>query len=307
MKKNIILDVDPGVDDSVSMIYSFLSNRLDVKLICVTKGNKDLKQSTLNALFITEKYSKTPVPVVKGAKEPLKKTQIQTLNVHGASGLGSIINVTSVSSKPVNRRGYGASEAILECVRQNKNITYLCNGPATTLAKALKKYPEIATHLHSIVLMSGSIDGKGGGISPYASFNAFSDPDALALVLKCGVPITFSPSEIGLSAYLTPEILQRFGLYGTYGKAIQDLCTGYHDLRLPADKYATHDLCAVMSLSHPELFTVECVQVSVDTSFSIKRGQTLFKKVDDSNVRLIVKADRDKIIETFEKCLIKAK
>lgn len=306
MKKNIILDVDPGVDDAISMIYSFLTTKFDVRLICVTKGNKDLDQSTLNALFVTENFSKKQIPVVQGAKGPLKKKRIKKLNVHGKSGLGSKINVTQVNSQTINSQNYTASEAILDCVKKYKNIIYICNGPCSTLATALNKYPQINDYVESYLIMGGTIKGTGS-ITPYASFNMFSDPEAALRIIKTKKPITFSPSEIGLATYLDQPILDRWSTYGIYGQAVKDLYTGYHDLLLPTDKFATHDLCAVLSVAHPEFFEFEKVKVKLNTSDGKKRGQTIFKKKRKSNITLITKADREKIIKEFEKCLKRAK
>ena len=306
MKQNIILDVDPGVDDAVSMIYGFLSNRLEIRLICVTKGNKDLRQSTLNALFITENCAKKPVPVVQGADGPIKPNKIPVLNVHGKSGLGRLINVTEVASQTINRDGYGSAEAIRDCVKKYSDVIYICNGPSTSLALALQKYPEIARRLKMVLIMGGTMSG-GGSITPYASFNIFSDPDATSIVLKSGAKVRFSPSETGLSVFLDQEILNRWEGYGKYGSLVKKLYTGYHDLLLPTDKFATHDLCALMSITHPEFFEIKKVEVSLNTGFGKKRGQTIFKEAAESKVELVSKANREKIVETFDKLLKRSK
>ena len=217
MKQKIILDVDPGVDDSISMLYSFLTDKLDVKLICVTKGNKDIEQTTLNALFITENFSKKPIQVVQGAKSPLKENNIPNLNVHGKSGLGNLINVTNVSSKTINSKNYGFEEAIFDCVKKHKDIIYVCNGPSSSLAKALQKYPDIKNYLKKVLIMGGTYSGIGS-ITPYASFNIYCDPEATQIVLNNIEYVRFSPSEVGLSVFLTQRELDKWEKYGKYGK-----------------------------------------------------------------------------------------
>lgn len=306
MKKNIILDVDPGVDDSIAMIYSFLAKQIEPRLICVTKGNKPIKQSTLNALYITENFSKTSPPVVQGAKESLAKHKTPSLNVHGKSGLGALINVSSTLTKTINRTKYGAEEAIRDCVNKFDNITYICTAPCSTLAKSVQKYPEIQTKIKQLIVMGGTISGKGS-ITPYASFNAYSDPEAFDFVTKLGIPTIISPSETGLSVFLQQPLLDKWETFGKYGSIVKKLYNGYHDLLLPTDKFATHDLCAVMSVTHPEYFEFKDVKIFVNTTNEKERGQTLFKYKESSNIKLITNANRNKIITELERVLKEAK
>lgn len=306
MKQKIILDVDPGVDDSISMIYSFITNKLDLKLICVTKGNKDLEQSTLNALFINENFSKKVIPVVQGAGAPIKPNKIPSLNVHGKSGLGNLINVTQTSSQTINREGYGFEEAILDCVKKHKDIIYVCNGPCSSLAKALQKYPEISQKLKKVLIMGGTYSGIGS-ITPYASFNMYCDPDATQIILNSIEYVRFSPSEIGLSVFLNKQLLDKWSRYGKYGSVVKKLYTGYRDLLMPTDKLATHDLCAIMTITNPEFFKFKNVDVKINTSFGKKRGQTIFKDNPNSKHTLVWEADREKIVKHFDKLLKKAK
>ena len=306
MKQKIILDVDPGVDDSISMIYSFLSPSLDVKLICVTKGNRDLKQSTLNALFIVENFAKQPVPVVQGSCSSLKQNDVPLLNVHGKSGLGDLINITNVSSSTINKQGYGFEEAIFDYVKKYDDIIYVCNGPCSSLAKAIQKYPEILQKLKKVLIMGGTYSGIGS-ITPYASFNMYCDPDATQIILNSIEYVRFSPSEIGLSVFLNKQLLDKWSRYGKYGSIVKKLYTGYRDLLMPTDKLATHDLCSIMTITNPEFFQFKNVDVKINTTFSKKRGQTIFKDNPNSKHTLAWEADREKIVKHFDKLLKKAK
>lgn len=305
-KQKIILDVDPGVDDSIAMIYGFLCDELDIKLVSVIGGNVDLNQCTLNALYITQNFAKYDVPVVKGSSKPLKKRMVHDLNVHGKKGLGNLIEVTSTQKKTINKRGFGACEAIRDVIMANKNeIIFVCLGPSTNLARTFEKYPDVIKFIKKVVLMGGSVDGTGS-ITKYAGFNVYSDPDACDMVVKSGVPITFSPKELGLNTFVTQPILEKWSSFNNVGDTVKKLYTGYHDLLLPTDKFATHDLCALMSLVRPQYYTSEQVDVSVNTDTGRKRGQTLFAKNDQSNITLLRSVDRKKVIKEFENKLKKA-
>ena len=306
-KQKIILDVDPGVDDSIAMIYGFLCENLDVKLISVVGGNVDANQCTLNALFITQTFAKYDIPVVKGSVKPLKKRMVHDLNVHGKKGLGNLIEVTETHKKSINRRGYGVCEAMRDTILANKNqITVVCLGPSTNLAKTFEKYPDIKKYIKKVVLMGGSLDGSGS-ITRYAGFNVYSDPDACDLIVKSGVKIVFSPKELGLNTYIVQPILDRWCKFGFAGDMVKKLYNGYHDLLLPTDRFATHDLCALMSLVRPQYYTFKQVDAFINTDIGRKRGQTLFKDNPESNITLLCSVDRKKVLGELERKLKNAK
>lgn len=305
-KEKVILDVDPGADDAIAMMYAYLSDKLHVKLVSVVGGNVGIDQATLNALFITENFASYNVPVVKGSGKSLKVTHDHKLTVHGKKGLGDIIEVESTNLKEINTPTFGASEAIKKVLEENKGqITYVCLGPSTNLALALRKYPEIKENIKRVVIMGSSIDGSGS-ITPYSGFNLYCDPEACAEVVATGLPILFSPKEMGLSAYITPAMLNRWEKFGRAGEMVKKIYGGYRDLLLPSTRRATHDLCAVMSLTRPELFKTKNVDISINTSMDIKRGQTLFKDNKESNISLQYKCDRKKILQELEDILKKA-
>lgn len=306
-KQKIILDVDTGVDDAIALLYAFLCDELDIKLISVIGGNVKVNQSTLNTLYMTQNFARYPIPVVKGSSKPLKKALPAKLGVHGKKGLGNVIEVTQTKLKPINSRGYGASEALRDAVLNNKNeVTIVCQGPSTNVALALQKYPQITPFIQKILVMGGSLDGSGS-ITKYAGFNVYCDPDACDIIVKSGIPIVFSPKEIGLNTYLTQPILDRWAKLSKTGEAVKNLYNGYHDLLLPADKFATHDLCAVMSIVKPQYFKTKPVLVKVNTTDGRKRGQTIFEEAQQSHISLIYQADRRKIIKEFDRKLQKTR
>ena len=306
-KQKIILDVDPGVDDSIAMIYGFLCDELDIMLVSVVGGNVDANQCTLNALFITQTFEKYQIPVVKGSVKPLKKRMVHDLNVHGKKGLGNLIEVTDTQKKTINRRGYGVCEAMRDTIMANKNqITIVCLGPSTNLAKTLEKYPNVKNYIKKVVLMGGSLDGTGS-ITKYAGFNVYSDPDACDMIVKSGLKIIFSPKELGLNTFITQSILEKWSALNFTGDMVKKLYTGYDDLLLPTDKFATHDLCALMSLVRPQYYTSKQVDVSVNTDIGRKRGQTLFNENPSSNITLLCSVDRKKVLREFERKLKNAK
>ncbi len=301
-KQKIILDVDPGVDDSVALIYAFLNKEFDIKLLGVVGGNVGIKQCVKNALFITENFATYPIPVVEGASQPIKYPFSHNLSVHGKTGLGDIIKATKTKLKTINKPDYGVCEAYRDVIVSNPNeVKIVCVGPSTNLALTLQKYPEIVPLIKEVIIMGGSIKGTGS-ITPYASFNVYYDPESLRIILKSGLKkIVFSPTELGINTYVTNELTDKLEKMNRYGKMVKQLYCGYHDLLLPSDKLATHDLCAVMFLAKPNYFEVKPVNLKLQLGKGKKRGQTLFTPAENSSLWLVTKGERNKILSELER------
>jgi inosine-uridine nucleoside N-ribohydrolase len=86
----IIIDADPGIDDSMAILFALNSKALDVIGITTVFGNADIEAATTNALRLVELSGKD-VPVYRGAAEPLVVPLRPPPDfVHGANGIGNI-------------------------------------------------------------------------------------------------------------------------------------------------------------------------------------------------------------------------
>ena len=69
--KKIILDCDPGMDDSMAIVMAVKSKELDVKAITTVNGNYPVDITAVNALKVLEMLGRTDIPVAKGMPEPM--------------------------------------------------------------------------------------------------------------------------------------------------------------------------------------------------------------------------------------------
>lgn len=65
-KKKIILDCDPGMDDSMAIVMACKSEALDVLAVTTVNGNYPAEVTCVNALKVLEMIGRTDVPVGKG-------------------------------------------------------------------------------------------------------------------------------------------------------------------------------------------------------------------------------------------------
>ncbi len=69
--QKVIIDTDPGIDDSLALLVALKSPELDVIAITVVEGNVPTKIGVQNTLKVLEEVGRTDVPVFEGAHEPL--------------------------------------------------------------------------------------------------------------------------------------------------------------------------------------------------------------------------------------------
>jgi len=154
------------------------------------------------------------------------------------------------------------------------SVTLIGIGPATNLALALATEPELAGRVAEIVLMTGAV-GEGN-VTPAAEFNAWSDPEALAVLLACGRPVVLATLETTAQALCTPArkaaLRARGG--GACARAVCDIWDRVPvSARLGGLGHPEHDACAVAWAVAPHLFGVRKVCASVELA-GASRGRT---------------------------------
>lgn len=295
-KEKIIMDLDVGVDDAMSLIMGMLDPKFDIKLITTIFGNVGLKQATKNTCWLVQNYGDKDYPIYMGAERGLNTPLHSATEVHGKTGLGKTIVAKNVTKKISNKPNYGAIEAMRDCINKYPNeITIVSVGPTTNVAKLLTTYPEVVSKIKRIVLMVGSLDGKGS-VTPYSSFNAHCDPDAVNIIISHKVPIIISTKEMGTTAYFEDDLRNELKQYGRYGELIYHLCNGYKDSILEVGQYAVHDTCALYSILDTDFFTREKVDMTINVSNDEKRGQTKFVPNPNSHITVLKTVDKKKVL-----------
>jgi len=266
----IILDCDPGTDDALAILLALASPELNVLAITVAGGNVGLEITLPNALALAG-LAGAKVPVHGGADRPLLGEFVPAYHVHHDNGLGGVV----LPPGPPPTPGI-AADVIRDILRTAPEpVTLVGIGPATNLALALITEPALNIHVRQIVLMSGG--WARGNVTPAAEFNAFSDPEALAILLGTGHPVVFAALDLTDQALATPARLAAWrGLGG--GRCLKAACDIQSAVPLSArfdgQGAALHDPTAIAWLIRPDLFTARPGHVSVDLAPGPDRGRT---------------------------------
>lgn len=289
--RRIVIDTDPGLDDAVALWLALASpDRLDIAAVTATGGNVGLALTLRNACAIVG-LSGRAVPVHEGADRPLIGRRREAAHVHGADGLGAV----TLPEGPPPAPGL-AADAIRAILREAEApVTLVGIGPVTNLALALATEPALAARVDEIVLMSGA--AGEGNITPYAEFNAASDPEALAILLASGPIVTFATLDLTAQALVTPARLAslRAARGGRCLAAAASLLEAVPEQgrygRLGGGK-PVHDACAIAWMVAPALFTFEDRAARVELTGDA-RGRTMFEASETPNARLLTTIDAD--------------
>jgi inosine-uridine nucleoside N-ribohydrolase len=241
--------------------------------ITTVSGNASVIDTTRNALVVTQMLG-IDVPVHAGAARPLIAPARYAPQVHGVSGLdGPVL--------PSLERIVDSDDALgflLDATRREEGLWLVATGPLTNVALALRADAGFADRLAGITLMGGS--ATTGNVTAVAEFNAWCDPEAAAMVFAAPCPVWMSGLDLTHQVLVRPALIERIrGLESTVGTFVADLfdfyLDGYAATHFGERAAPLHDPCALLALTHPELFGRSSVPISVETNGRLTRGMTV--------------------------------
>ena len=178
LRRKVIIDTDPGVDDTFAILLALRSPEIEVIGLTSLFGNVRTPTATKNALHLLERFGRSDIPVYEGHLTSIAgdaKERIADF-VHGDDGFGNT-GAPTVSTKPV----FGTSAA--EFIVQSANafpgeVTVVALASATNVALALRlDRVAVTENLQSVVHLGGAFF-TNGNVNPAAEANVFGDPDA---------------------------------------------------------------------------------------------------------------------------------
>ena len=205
-KRKIIIDCDPGIDDSLAIMLALTSPEIEVLGITIICGNSPVEMGFENAKKILKQMNRLDVPVYMGEPRPLKRDYVNALDTHGADGLGE----SFLPEVPGYQQEIGAVDFLSKALIKEK-VSVIALGPMTNLARLIQKAPAAFDQIEELVSMGGSFKSHGN-CSPVAEYNYWCDPDAAALVYDTlhqnGKMIHMIGLDVTRKIVLTPTLLE---------------------------------------------------------------------------------------------------
>jgi purine nucleosidase len=267
MPRKVILDTDPGIDDSMALLLALASPELELLAVTTVYGNHLVEQTTRNALCLLEAAGRLDIPVAAGAAAPLARPYRGPRGVvHGEDGLGNA--GWASAGQPLAAPETAASLIARLVLEQPGEVTLLAVGPLTNLALALRLEPRLAPAVRQVIVMGGAFF-RPGNATPVAEANIFNDPDAAAHVLAAPWPVTMVGLDVTMQTVMDQEFLDLFArASGAPAALIHRMMPVYmrwYRQRFDMDNIPTHDPSAIAYAIDPNMFQTRRVPVHVET------------------------------------------
>lgn len=209
MTVHLLIDCDPGIDDSLALAYAAAHPDVSIEAIIATGGNVSTEQVGRNIRGLLTLLDQDNIPWALGSLNPLAQDLTTTEETHGPLGTGHGIlpHQTQPTGKPHDA---GAQLWVDTANRHPGTLDAIVLGPSTNLARALELDPELPTKLASLHIMGGALNHRGNTM-PTTEWNVHSDPEALHRVLHAYTrdDLTYSPVLCPLDAtetiIMTPQ------------------------------------------------------------------------------------------------------
>lgn len=209
--RKVIIDCDPGIDDTLALMLALASPELEILGITVVCGNVPVETGAENARKVLEWMGRQDIPVYLGEEKPLVREYVDARDTHGEDGLGESGYPAAESVQTYQ----GAADFLIETLRKEEMVSIIALGPLTNIAKAIKMDPACMDGLDEFVSMGGSYKSHGN-CSPVAEYNYWCDPDAAKYVYEAfhALPclkekrIHMVGLDVTRKIVLTPNILE---------------------------------------------------------------------------------------------------
>lgn len=279
-KEKVILDMDPGIDDAWALILALRSEELEIKAISTVFGNTDVISCTQNVIRVLRLFQmEDKIPVHMGEKAPLEGKPLFAHDTHGKDGLGELDEILFPKPKELPNT-IKACELFLKLAKEFPGeISLVCTGPLTNLAKTIRKNKEGIRMLKEVVFMGGAIHVPGN-ITPSAEFNIYSDPLAAQVVFQSGLKLTMIGLDVTTKTALSRKrLLKELGKEkGKIREFLYRTLNYYADFEKKIGNFDGcyfHDPLALAYLIDETVVEKEKMRVEVETKGEITSGKTV--------------------------------
>ena len=272
MSQKVALLCDPGIDGAFAIALALYDPDLEVVGMLATAGNIPAEQATKNLRIVMDQLDPPRWPRLGAA--PNVEYDIDGTKLHGPTGLGHTdFPCASLHHLPVSEK------ILVELVKQYPHeLTVICMGPLTVLARAIDLYPELPGMVKRIVVVGGSMQ-EPGNAGPVSEFHFYCDPKAARQVLHCSGSVIMIPLDMMRKVLFAPTDL----LAGS-----SELSPAFPFLRqvIPFGIAATShlygiegfhlkDVLGIVAAACPSAIHAKHMHVDVETQGELTRGMSV--------------------------------
>jgi pyrimidine-specific ribonucleoside hydrolase len=195
--------------------------------------------------------------------------------VHGSDGMGDL-------GLPAPTRTPADVDAVTllrrEILASPRPVPLVPTAPLTNIALLLRTHPEVTRNIERIVFMGGAV--TTGNATAVAEFNVWHDPEAAAILLTAGVPITMYGLDVFTQVVVPAGEVHRLRASTDPGSRLAGDLLAHrpaHPGEAPEAEEAggLGDAGAVCAVADPAGITTSPLPVEVSLAPGPTRGQTI--------------------------------
>ncbi len=310
MPQKVLLYCDPGIDDSLAIIYALLNPEIELVGVVTSYGNVDQEQATQNVAYLLDLADRNDVILIGGAKTPLSGEFTPYYpEIHGEQGLGPIKPPSTIKGELLN---FDAIFKVIE--KYGEELIIVDVGRSTSLAISFNLAGEETMNtVKGFYLMGGGFLTPGN-VTAGAEANFYGDPIAAGIVMEKAKQGVLYPLNVTNEAIITPEMIDEITtgqnnpfqelvkeIFDYYFEAYQKLVPGIEGSPL-------HDVMTLFAVTTPQAFKYVEKVVTVGLDEGNLRGVSIadFRPKPDeegNKITIALEVDYQSFTDDFVKVM----
>ena len=279
MPRKVIIDCDMGTDDAVALSMMLFASSLEIVAITATEGCVTAEQANNNLQAIVNELDPDRYPRLGLACAANDAPPVNTSFLYGEDGLGNAgFEVSQLQHL------HPSEKLIIDSVRSHPNeITIVCLGPLTNLARAFQRDPALPSMIDRVVMTGGTLAGVGN-ITPAAEFNFYFDPQSARQVFQSRTTKTLIPLDVTQRVEFGIEMLEKLPCENTrtgyFLRQILPFAFRSYRQQLGRERIKLNDAIGALAVIEPRLFEYDEMGGDVETEGELTRGASVFDRRD---------------------------
>lgn len=291
----IWIDTDLGFDD-IAAILTVVHAGPTIDGVSLVFGCAPLDQALRNAEAARRVFGWS-FPMSAGRATSVLGTVETAQRILGPTGMPTLGRALPACDPEAGEDAFAALVRWLQAAPAPRRILAL--GPLSNMAALVLARPDLAGRVDDLTWMGGS--AGAGNHTASAEFNAYADPEAVAIVLAHGLPLRMVDLDFCRKILCRPDEAEHLRtLGGANADLLADLFGGFIAIATQRGRpaMAFYDPAAAAVFIRPDLATFRPVGLAMELAGGLTRGRTVVETRQSHaafNAELAVDADHDQL------------
>lgn len=297
------IDTDMGFDDIAALMMVSRSDDV-IDGVSLVFGNTELDGVRRNAAAAAKAFG-WHFPIHEGRGAPLVAPMETAANVLGDTGIRTVGRHLPEADELPRSAAFTALCDWLAAAPEPRRILAL--GPLTNIAVLALARPDLAGRVDELVWMGGGV--TGGNHTIWAEFNAYADPEALAVVLAHDIPLRMVDLDLCRRVRIGVETIAPVrSAGGALAEYLADMLAGYVEIGTLRGRtsVSVYDAVAGVAFITTGIVAFQPATISVDLCASETRGRTHVAMSPEAvpNASCATDVDADRVREILLQTLL---